>query len=206
MFGVTLVMLGLFWLMTGPGREPAPVPTRELGWSEYAGSHLRQALPLSDGFDFPLCPPDGRGAYIQRGFRERGCLGEEWSLVPEGGGDASVHASGSGVVILADDFREVWGHVVVLLHRMPAGGETEWVETMYADLAGINVKPAQWVRRGEVLGHLAAVGPALHFEVRIRPGHGLGPGDSDQAVQDWVRPQLFLQQNRHQMTSKAGTD
>ncbi|WP_300922999.1 M23 family metallopeptidase, partial [uncultured Desulfovibrio sp.] len=45
------------------------------------------------------------------------------------------------------------------------------IATKYAHLQRATVKPGQWVRRGEVIGHVGmtgrTTGPHLHYEVRL---------------------------------------
>ena len=58
-----------------------------------------------------------------------------------------------------------YGNTVKIRH---AGG----VATMYAHLASANVRPGEWVARGDLIARAgctgSCTGPHLHFEVRLR--------------------------------------
>ena len=76
-----------------------------------------------------------------------------------------VRAAGSGRVIQAGWLAGGWGYSVTVAH--PRG-----LQTMYAHLSSVGVRPGAGVRRGEVVGRVGASGDAtgahLHFEVRLR--------------------------------------
>lgn len=75
-----------------------------------------------------------------------------------------IHATGDGVVTVAEANRSGYGREVVVSHGF---GYT----TRYAHLQKILVKPGQRVKRGQVIGTLGSsgrsTGPHLHYEVRL---------------------------------------
>ncbi len=76
-----------------------------------------------------------------------------------------VHAARDGRVIFAG-----WGYYYGRYVRIDHGGG---VETRYAHMLRLAVRPGQWVRRGQVIGYVGASGRGaygvhLHFEVRVR--------------------------------------
>jgi hypothetical protein len=155
-------------------------------------------LPPIDGFDFPVGPPDAQGYYDAQAFRENDHLGEDWNGV--GGGDSDlgdpVFSAAAGVVSFAEDIGGGWGNVVRVTHRLPEGGA---VETLYAHLDAIAVKPGQELRRGQKLGTIGTAHGKylahLHFEVRERPGLPIGPGYSDDAS-GYLEPTVFVRAHR----------
>lgn len=81
-----------------------------------------------------------------------------------------VYAAESGEVFHAS-WRGGYGKCIILLH----GGE---MSTLYGHLSQINVRPGQFVRRGQRIGAVGSTGmstgPHLHFEVR-RNGRPVNP-------------------------------
>ena len=82
-----------------------------------------------------------------------------------------VYAAKSGRVIYAG-----WGYYYGRYIRIDHGGG---VETRYAHLSRIAVRPGQYVKRGQVIGYVGASGRGaygvhLHFEIRVR-GRAVNP-------------------------------
>ena len=161
----------------------------------------RGGVPLADGFDFPVSPPEGRGFIVRRGWRFQGHLGEDWD---GGSGDTDfgepVHAVAAGRVSFAADVGGTWGKIVRIVHcYCDRRGESRAVESLYAHLARIDVREGELVRRGGQIGTLGncdGVYPAhLHFELRGRPGLPLGPGYAAEAT-GWLPPTEFIRQHR----------
>lgn len=95
--------------------------------------------------------PFGRGGQFHKGLDISNRMG------------TPVVAPAEGTVIMAG--RDgAYGNSVEIDH---GGG----IVTKYAHLQRATVKPGQWVRRGEVLGHIGmtgrTTGPHLHYEVRL---------------------------------------
>lgn len=81
-----------------------------------------------------------------------------------------VKATAAGQVIHTDDFFFT-GKVVYLDHG-------SGVISLYAHLSRINVKPGQWLKRGEILGRVGstgrATGPHLHWSIYLN-GQAVDP-------------------------------
>jgi len=155
-------------------------------------------VPLADGFDPPVGPPDGTGYRDAQGFGENGHLGEDWNGL--GGGDSDlgdpVYAIAAGVVTEAWDHWGGWGQVVRVVHRFEeSSGRIREVESLYAHLDTMTVRDGQTVARGQQLG---TIGDAhmqylahLHLELRARPGMPLGGGYSGQRA-GWLDPSVVI--------------
>jgi len=142
-----------------------------------------EAMPVVDGWDFPVGWPDGSGYYVAAGVAEPAYYerfgawhtGEDWNNMHMGDSDwgAPVHATTNGVVIEAKRFPG-WGQVLLLSHRTPEGALL-W--SQYAHLKDVLVGEGDVVERGQRIGTIGKMlgsdgeytGPAhLHFEVRAR--------------------------------------
>jgi murein DD-endopeptidase MepM/ murein hydrolase activator NlpD len=161
----------------------------------------REDVPLADGFDFPVSPPEGRGFIVRKGWRFRGHLGEDWDGAS---GDADLgepaHAVAAGRVSFSADVGGGWGKIVRIVHRYrDRRGESRAVESLYAHLARIDVREGELVRRGGQIGTLANCDGVytahLHFELRGRPGLPLGPGYAAEAT-GWLPPSEFIRRHR----------
>ena len=88
--------------------------------SPLAAQQKTVAIPLADGFDYPIGKPDGKGYYVARGLRLREPIhfGEDWN--GNGGGDTDmgdpVYATANGVVMFSYDVQAGWGNIVILRH------------------------------------------------------------------------------------------
>ncbi len=162
------------------------------------------AVPLADGFDFPVGPPDAEGYYDAQPFGgERSHLGSDWNGL--GGGDTDlgdpIHAVAHGLVTGAYDHGGGWGGVVTVAHRVvdPASGEERLVESLYAHLDTFDVLVGETVARGQALGSMGNVGGLylahLHFEIRTRQGAGLGGGYGHPGG-TWVDPTAYIRAHR----------
>jgi murein DD-endopeptidase MepM/ murein hydrolase activator NlpD len=82
-----------------------------------------------------------------------------------------VFAVADGLVVFAGAPSPGWGNVVVLNHRVADG---RMLQSMYAHLDRIDVRPGRMVARGEPVGTVGSAGgqyPAhLHFELREAAG------------------------------------
>lgn len=161
------------------------------------------ALPLADGFDFPVGPPDAAGYRDAQPFGGASAhLGSDWNGV--GGGDTDlgdpVHAVAAGRVLAAEDHGGGWGNVVRVAHRIGAddGGGGLVVESLYAHLDTIAVRVGEPVTRGQRVGTIGTAGgryPAhLHLELRAAPGLPLGGGYGPAAGQ--LDPTAFIVAHR----------
>lgn len=77
-----------------------------------------------------------------------------------------VYASARGKVVYCGEPSPDWGHVVVLLHRLPDG---HFLQTLYAHLSKVHVRYGELVARGKVIGEVGSAGGRyfahLHFEM-----------------------------------------
>lgn len=188
-------------------RVVSPAPT-----TEAAALHPRPAPPptlsaaclQSDGFDFPVGPPDGRGYYNAQKFGANDHLGDDWNGTGGGNSDKGdpIHSIANGIVVSSFDGGLGWGNVVRILHRTegPAPG---WIESLYAHLETMNVRQAQVVRRGQEIGTMGDAGGRyyahLHFEIRTRPGLPLGGGYA-RDTRGYTDPTAFIRSHRPRET------
>ncbi|MDF1561567.1 MAG: peptidoglycan DD-metalloendopeptidase family protein [Deltaproteobacteria bacterium] len=152
-------------------------------------TYVEEGARAADGFDLPVGDGEGGGSYRDasgkehRGWRvathfgERYALGihpgEDWN--GRGGGDTDlgqpVLAIGRGKVVVARDFPDPWGKVVVIDHLYFEGHAPKRVRSLYAHLSRIDVAEGAEVSRRQPIG---AIGkdPAgtmwahLHLELR----------------------------------------
>lgn len=154
----------------------------------------RVLAPVIDGFAAPLGEVNGAMTYDAQPFGawnadyEGRHTGEDWNGI--GGMDTdlgeTVYAAARGLVLYAGRPSDSWGRVVVLAHRLPDG---RLIQTLYAHLGEVDVKPGHFVGRGERLGTVGKAGPSgrlypahLHFEMiesmaveAGMPGYAAGP-------------------------------
>ena len=146
------------------------------------GAVTPEKIPVSDGFDYPVGIPDGKGGengfgyYVIAGFEDTGYkqiphLGEDWNSFecPTCDLDDPVYAVSNGYVRYAYDTKiSSWKGVIIIDHKSPPGTnfidsnreDVTIVSSMYAhlDVAKINewVKEGDYVRRGQQIG---VIGP-----------------------------------------------
>ncbi len=194
----------LLWGACGlGGPEPAPAPEPAAG-ARGEGRVSAEAIPLADGFDFPVGPPDAEGFYDAQPFGGGSDhLGNDWN--GDGGGDSDlgtpIHGLAHGLVIDASDHGGGWGGVVRVVHRVadPEGGPDRLVESLYAHLERIDVEAGDAVVRGQPLGTMGNVGGLylahLHLELRARPGLPLGGGYGPPGER-YLDPTAFIREHR----------
>jgi murein DD-endopeptidase MepM/ murein hydrolase activator NlpD len=194
---------GVFQLLShdwSSSTTPAPSTHTNLSWSDFFGRNLLNSLPVADGFDFPVRPPDGKGTYIARQFWEKNHLGEDWNTAEKNLDlGEPIYACGDGWVSTAMNFEGMWGNVVLVVSRLPAGRWPPAVEMMYAHLQTIEVKPMTFVKRGQRLGTMGNADGVyyahLHWEVRQTVGLGLGGGYGERR-DGWMNPTEFVLAHR----------
>ncbi len=196
-----LLWLALVWGVLSwqpkPRTEETGPPTVVLSWNDFFIKHLLNQLPIAESFDSPLRPARGEGISMARPFASEGHLGEDWNA-GEGDQDLGepVYSPADGWVSLAIDFQSMWGNVVLVVYRLPAGSSPPAVEMMFAHLSRVDVKPLTMVKKGQLLGLMGNAGGVyrahLHWEVREIVGLGLGGGYSEK-TDGWVSPSQFLQ-------------
>lgn len=204
---MTALWLGLSWSQRPPAAtEPAQT---SVAYPDYFKRYLLPALPVVDGFDFPVRPPDAKGAVVTLGFAEENHLGEDWNTAL---GDKdlgeSVFSIADGWVTLAIDFEGMWGKVVIIAHRLPAHDPSQFdvLEAMFAHLDTMTVKAGEFVKRGQKIGAIGNAGGVykahLHFELRDQVGRGLGGGFSER-MDGWISPTDFIVAHRPTNTPAA---
>jgi len=160
-------------------------------------------IPLSDGFDPPVKPIDGKQWWLAQDFcvynsKFRGYhLGEDWNWGKSGEDlGKPVYAVSNGKVRWAGNAGASWGGVVIIDHALPDGSR---VTSMYAHLQ--NVIPAGTiVKRGDKIGEVGptpkgSTGPHLHFEIRTDTSIGIGPGYG-KSCKGWTDPSTFIASHR----------
>jgi murein DD-endopeptidase MepM/ murein hydrolase activator NlpD len=186
---------------------PVAIPTAQIEWPVFFAAYVLPSLPVADEFDTPLRPPDGEGAVVSLPFMEAGHLGEDWTTAK---GDAAlgepVYSVADGWVSVAQDFQGAWGKTVFIDYRLPKDRWPPFVEVMYAQLDSMDVKPGDFVKRGQKIGAVGnaggmysvasgAAGAHLHWEVRQTVGLGLGPG-FQAGASGWLGPSDFITAHR----------
>ena len=159
------------------------------------------ALPSATRFDFPLGSEHGAFAYNAQPFTEAQHLGDDLNGI---GGENSdfgdpIYAIADGRVFAARDGGPGWGNIIIILHAYEEGGARRYVQSYYAHVDQMLVKPHQDVRRGE---RIATVGNAggrylahLHFEMREFITPFIGPGYRED-TRGWINPSEFIRQHR----------
>lgn len=167
--------------------------------AEYFRGLLAQ-VPDFDGFDFPICKPEGKGCYDANPFGVDEHLGEDWN---QAGNNKDlgkpIHAIGNGIVVYAQDIGGGWGNVLRVVHKIPRGQSYEYVEALYAHfkemLPGVGTK----VRRGQKIGTIGTAGGIyeahLHLELRSQIAMPVGGGYSA-ITRGFLEPKVFIAAHR----------
>jgi murein DD-endopeptidase MepM/ murein hydrolase activator NlpD len=153
-------------------------------------------------FNYPVGIPNGNGYYNAQGFGKNTHLGDDWN--GNGGGNTdlgdTVYAIANGYVTEASDLYGGWGNVVRIAHFLRKGHSYgPAVESLYAHLDTIFVKPGKWVNIGAPIG---TIGNAhgqyyshLHLEIREQLGLPLGGGYAADTT-GYINPTWFIKANR----------
>jgi murein DD-endopeptidase MepM/ murein hydrolase activator NlpD len=162
---------------------------------------VRTFLPQTDGFDFPVGPPDAKKYYNAQGFGENLHLGDDWNGVGGGNTDFGdpVFAIAAGKVKFAQDNGAGWGNVMLIQHNIASDSQPQFVESLYAHLDTMIVPAGSIVRRGQQIGTIGdahgAYAAHLHFEIRSDTLLPVGGGYSED-VSGFLDPTLFIQTHR----------
>lgn len=156
---------------------------------------------ICDGFDYPVGKPNAENYYLARRFGEKNHLGEDWN--GRGGGNTDlgdpVYAVADGLVTFSRNVCCGWGNVVRVVHLIPINRQYNYVESLYAHMHNLDVRPGQLIRRGDRIGTIGTADGAytahLHLEVRDFINMSLGPGYSDNQF-GYVDPSQFISKNR----------
>lgn len=158
------------------------------------------AAPVAGNFDFPLCPPNGHKCYDAQPFGVKDHLGEDWGAAGNNKDlGKPIYAIADGVVVFAEDIGGGWGKVLRIVHRVPAGAQYEFVESLYAHFTDMLPGAGELVRRGEKIGTLGTAGDIyeahLHLELRSSVGLPIGGGyGSDRS--GFLEPKVFIRAHR----------
>ncbi|UPT66329.1 MAG: M23 family metallopeptidase [Sphingobacteriales bacterium JAD_PAG50586_3] len=153
---------------------------------------------ISDGFDYPVGPPNAVGYYDAQPFTRNTHLGEDWN--GNGGGNTDlgdpVYAAANGYVTEVYDYGGGWGNVIRIVHKLPNG---RCIETLYAHEKDVYVMQGSFVKRGTKIGIMGNLDGKMyahvHFEMRNIVGMDLGGGYSSDTT-GYMSPKLFIKANR----------
>lgn len=158
---------------------------------------------FSDGFDYPVGIPDADKYFLALHFGQEKHLGEDWNGIGGGNTDLGdpVYAVSNGLVTFSKEVCCGWGKVIRIVHRMPNHPEYDYLETVYAHLQNLQVKPGDLVRRGDRIGSIGTANGRytahLHLEMRNFINMSLGPGYSDDHY-GYLDPSEFIKNHRPQ--------
>lgn len=156
-------------------------------------------IPIADGFDFPVGPPDAKRYYNAQPFGENSHLGDDWNGVGGGNSDLGdpVYSIAHGLVVEAEDHGSGWGNIIRIVHQLDSGGQQ--VESLYAHLDTIIVEVGDFVERGDPIATIGNAEGAywahLHLEIRDIVGLPLGGGYSHTAA-GYLDPTVFIEEHR----------
>jgi murein DD-endopeptidase MepM/ murein hydrolase activator NlpD len=196
-----------------PGSGPAVIGGEPQTETELEPSGESSAVPLTDGFDFPVGDRDGSGWGVT-GYRfmewsnysKTWHPGEDWNMHGSAMADLGkpVYAIANGIVRFSG-FNSAQGNIVMIEHHLPDGRK---VWSQYAHLH------ERWVSAGEIVWRRQPIGtvgrgpnntfsPHLHFEIRLKyqPQNGW-PRTNGQAwpaskVREYYAdPSAFINSNR----------
>jgi hypothetical protein len=151
----------------------------------------------SNGFDFPVGKPDGKGYYNAQKFQENNHLGDDWNGVGGGNSDLgdSIYAIGNGYISEAKDYEGGWGNVIRIIHLYKG----KLYESLYAHCDSIYIKPNQFVNKGDqiaTIGNCDGIYYAhLHLEIRDSVDLEIGGGYST-ITKGYLDPTEFISKNR----------
>lgn len=168
---------------------------------------------LTDGFDFPVGDPAGRGwAVTGYGFLDWSIVsnsyhpGEDWNIPGAGNKDlgAPVYAVANGEVVFSG-WNTALGNVILIKHAISS---EDFIWSQYAHLNERHVQVGDMISRRQQIGTVGR-GPGnrfaahLHFELRKAnlPANAWprtsGVAWSRSKVTDfWLNPTAFIKQNR----------
>jgi murein DD-endopeptidase MepM/ murein hydrolase activator NlpD len=161
------------------------------------------ALPVAVRWDAPMGSEHGALTYNAQPFRVTRHLGDDLNGIGGYNSDLGdpVYAAADGRVVFAGVPGTGWGNMVILAHRVadPKNGELEVIQSMYAHLDKVLIKPGQTLRRGEQLGTVGTGGGLywahLHFETRHGPYINPSVGYAD-APLNRMSPEHFIIEHR----------
>lgn len=161
------------------------------------------ALPLAVRWDAPLGSEHAALTYNAQPFRITRHLGDDLNGIGGYNSDLGdpIFAAAAGRVIYCGVPGEGWGNMVILGHRVRnvQTGDLEVVQSVYAHMEKVLVKPGQTLQRGEQLGTVGTANGLywahLHFEIRFGPYVNPSVGYAD-APLNRTSPERFLAEHR----------
>ncbi|NLY10104.1 MAG: M23 family metallopeptidase [Firmicutes bacterium] len=181
--------------------------------SDEPSDSIDPAVPIADGFDFPVGGRNGEGWAITgydflvwSNASNSWHPGEDWNIPGAGDGDwgEPVYSIGHGVVVFSG-WNTAQGNIVTIEHQL-ANGSKVW--SQYAHLDQRYVQVGETVERRQEIGTVGR-GPNnrftahLHFEIRKTylasnawPRTNGQPWNRSQLLQHWLHPSNFINQNR----------
>jgi hypothetical protein len=171
------------------------------------------AIPVSDGFDYPVGIPDGVGyahglANNNNGWdflENEGSVihpGEDWN--GNGGGDTdlgdSVYAISNGRIVAAGNYGSRWGNIILIEHQLQ-DGTVVW--SNYAHLRDIIINSGD-VYKGQRIGTIGKgynneYNAHLHFEIRknyLLPNAWVTGQNEAQILVNYYDPSDFIDSHR----------
>ena len=154
---------------------------------------------VSDGFDFPVGPPDSKGYYNAQGFGKNNHLGDDWNGTGGGNSDLGdpIYIIANGYVVSTEHHGPGWGNVIRVIHYIK--GKDQFIESLYAHCQKMEVKTGDWIKRGQKIGTIGnAEGTYwahLHLEIRSEVDMDLGGGYSTE-TEGFLDPTAFIKSNR----------
>lgn len=162
------------------------------------------AIPLADGFDFPVGAPDGKGYHVSRqalSGAQGEHTGEDWNGDDDHDLGDPVYAVADGLVMFSRDVKLGHGNVIIVQHSYQgADGQRAVCESSYHHLLERLVETGGKVRRGQKIGTLgnnSGMYPShLHFELRKTPGLGLERSKFGKSTEHYWLPSQFIRAHR----------
>ena len=167
----------------------------------YDSLFLANTKFISDGFDFPVGPPDAKGYYNAQKFGANMHLGEDWNGVKGGNSDLGdpIFSISNGYINSVEDVGGGWGNVVRIVHQLKAPTTIKFVESIYAHFDSVMVKQGNFIKRGEQIGTMGNCNGIyyahLHFELRSDVTMLLGFGYSSD-ITGFLNPTEFIKKHR----------
>ncbi len=225
--------VALYQLAKTPQARAAGEGASRIPAADPFDAYLRADLPVADGFDFPVGDREGEGTYVDpatgkrhtgwrvdTAFGQRFRLGlhpgEDWN--GRGGADTDrgqpVHCLAAGRVIVADDFGQPWGRVVMVEHLFYENHHKKRIRSVYAHLASMEVEPGQDLSRRQVIGSIGQDPKGLyraHLHLELRWDLGLPPTywpsshdrDRDWLDEHYAPPSAFIRSHRRLFVPQA---
>lgn len=159
---------------------------------------IKSKIKFTEGFDYPVGKPNGKGYYKAQDFLENNHLGEDWNGNDGGNTDKGdpVYAIANGYVSYSKDRKGGWGNVIRIIHFIDSNKQ---VESLYAHLNTLEVDSGVWIKKGYQIGTIGTANGKymahLHLEIRNVIGMPIGGGYSDYS-EGYISPSDFIKANR----------